>query len=184
LSHDKYDLRARDGKLICTVARAKAEQGIASGDLELWNGPSGACLRAVGSSYPAGSRHSNIVPDSRHTLHGKEATAVNPAALYRHNAGGCQAYRGVVKGIETKAVIPESGRGSFAGFPSDLRTTARRSRVVGRPIENEQTGALLPKADRRSRIDVGLAKYAPDELVDLYRRVWGTSWKPEDHPGL
>lgn len=75
LPHDSYALRARDGKLVCTVSRNRAEQGIASGVLELWDGPSGAYLRGTNLSYPAEERSSNVSPDSRHTLHGDLASA-------------------------------------------------------------------------------------------------------------
>jgi hypothetical protein len=90
LPHDSYDLRARDGKLICTVSRSRAEQGIVSGDLELWDGPSGAYLRAVNLRYPDEARSSNVSPDSRHTLHGDLASALaNVARLHHHNDRGC-----------------------------------------------------------------------------------------------
>jgi hypothetical protein len=56
LPAERYDLRGRDGKLICTVTRDRAQAGIASGVLELWSGTSGAYLRAVGLSYPEFSR--------------------------------------------------------------------------------------------------------------------------------
>jgi hypothetical protein len=52
LSHEAYDLRGRDGYLICSVARAKAEQGIAAGTLELRMNSSGAYLAAVDLGYP------------------------------------------------------------------------------------------------------------------------------------
>src|ERR1017187_9871046 len=52
LSHKAYDLRGRDGYLICSVARAKAEQGIAAGTLELRMNSSGAYLAAVDLGYP------------------------------------------------------------------------------------------------------------------------------------
>jgi hypothetical protein len=95
LSNERYDVRARDGKLIRTVDRAKAELAIASGHFELWSGPSGAYLRPVNLAYPTESRHSNMVPDSRHTLHGREATTngASLSALYRHNADGCETWR-------------------------------------------------------------------------------------------
>lgn len=90
LLNEVYDLRGRDGKVICGVPRDKAEQGIAAGQLELWRGRHGAYLRPVALSYPGESRALNINPDSRHTLHGREAVARgNPSALYDHNRRAC-----------------------------------------------------------------------------------------------
>jgi hypothetical protein len=57
LHKNHYELRGRDGKLICTVRRDRAAAGIAAGALELWHGPSGAYLRAVGLAYPEHDRH-------------------------------------------------------------------------------------------------------------------------------
>jgi hypothetical protein len=128
LSRDSYELRARDGKLICTVARAKAEQAIDSGDLELWDGPHGAYLRAAWISYPEESRQGNV--DSRHTLHGHTAAALGSAAArYCPNTRGCETYRGVVKEVKVKTGAPsESLRTFAAGYPMrDPRTTARRA---------------------------------------------------------
>ncbi len=90
LEHARYDLRSRDGAHICWVPRDRAEQGLAVGSLELWRGQGGAYLRAVGVPYPTISRKASAGPDSRHTLHGREATApANPAALYRPNYAAC-----------------------------------------------------------------------------------------------
>lgn len=88
LSHDRYDLRARDGMLICHVSRDHAERGIATGTLELWRGPDGAYLRAAASLvYPEHERrhaesHAKlpapprgavppVVYTSRHTMTGQ-----------------------------------------------------------------------------------------------------------------
>jgi hypothetical protein len=52
LSRAIYELRGRDGQLICAVGRKRAECGLRAGALELWRGPSGAYLRAAGLSRP------------------------------------------------------------------------------------------------------------------------------------
>ena len=93
LSQARYDLRARDGALLCTVTRERAEHGIRTGALELWSGPSGAYLRAVDSHYPTESRSSSIGPDSRHTYHGDTAAApANVGRLHRHNVAACNVW--------------------------------------------------------------------------------------------
>ena len=51
LSHDRYDLRGRDGAKVCDVAKDRAAKAIASGAMELWKGPSGVYLRAVDLPY-------------------------------------------------------------------------------------------------------------------------------------
>jgi hypothetical protein len=94
LSLDRYDLRARDGKLICTVSRDRAEQGIADGQLELWQGVHGAYLRPVTAAYPTASRQTDVTPDSLHPRHGRvAAAAANSSALHRHNDRGCRTWR-------------------------------------------------------------------------------------------
>jgi hypothetical protein len=59
LSHDSYDLRGRDGLLLCRVERAKAERAIIAGVLELRTDSSGAYLAAMALSYPPAARESN-----------------------------------------------------------------------------------------------------------------------------
>jgi hypothetical protein len=91
---ERYDLRGRDGKLITRVSRDRAEAGIASGALELWDGASGVYLRATGLSYPefsrAASRPVEILPPS-------SRTARLPAPTHRRVAcgrvGGHRAHR-------------------------------------------------------------------------------------------
>lgn len=57
LSRENYELRGADGKLLFTVSRDRAERGISAGDLELWNGPHGAYLRAsIRLPYPSAER--------------------------------------------------------------------------------------------------------------------------------
>jgi hypothetical protein len=56
LNRPAYDLRARDGVFICTILAAKAQEGIDTGVLELWNGPHGAYLRSADLRYPEESR--------------------------------------------------------------------------------------------------------------------------------
>src|SRR4051812_35498369 len=48
LLHDSYELRGRDGLLICRVSRHRAEEGIAAGQLVLRDGKHGAYLSAAG----------------------------------------------------------------------------------------------------------------------------------------
>ena len=132
LPHDSYDLRARDGKLICTVSRSRAEQGIASGALELWDGPSGAYLRAVNLSYPPEARPSNANPDSRHTLHGDLASAsANVSRLHHHNDRGCAEWPQPRATAEAPA--PHCGPRGFANYPvfglAGLQETARRQAI-------------------------------------------------------
>jgi hypothetical protein len=90
----QYELRAPDGKLICMVSRGRAEQGIADGKLELWDGPHGVYLRARDAKYPDSCRIAGGVPDSRHPLHGTEAnSAPNLDAVFHHNDDGCRTWR-------------------------------------------------------------------------------------------
>jgi hypothetical protein len=70
LSNPRYDLRARDGKLICTVTRESAERGIVQGCFQLWRGPAGAYLRSVGLTAPSDARPASVQQDSRKLLPG------------------------------------------------------------------------------------------------------------------
>lgn len=127
LDRARYELRGRDGRLICTVARERAAQGIASGALEMWAGPSGAYLQAPEACYPDVARFANVHPDSRHTLHGDKATApANPAALYRHNQMACNEY-----GCGSRYACPEI-EGEFSAHPEKL-TPREKVRALRQP---------------------------------------------------
>lgn len=97
LSAASYDLRGRDGKLVCTVSRGRAESGLRSGALELWRGQSGIYLRAAGLSYPssdrATSRPANLATIPR--------GAVRPVVHTSRNAA-----TGQVGSVRTRRVGP------------------------------------------------------------------------------
>jgi hypothetical protein len=52
LPHDRYDVRAGDGLLICRVSREAAEAQILAGTVEFHQGPSGAYLRPTIAGAP------------------------------------------------------------------------------------------------------------------------------------
>ena len=56
LSKPFYELRARDGRLICQVSRDRAAAGLRVGALELWSGPHGTYLRSPLARYPQNER--------------------------------------------------------------------------------------------------------------------------------
>jgi hypothetical protein len=90
-----YELRGRDGKRVCSVARGDAERGIAAGFLELWNGPAGAYLRSAALAYPERERATSRPPESRPSL---PRGAVRPVVHTSRNAacgqvGGYRARR-------------------------------------------------------------------------------------------
>ena len=63
-----YDLRGRDGKLVCSVSREQALQGVAAGSLELWSGAAGAYLRAAKLAYPEQARGASYSAGARPAL--------------------------------------------------------------------------------------------------------------------
>lgn len=89
LRHERYDLRARDGKVIATVPRERARQGIAAGILELWSGPAGAYLRAVELAPPAEARPASVQPDSRRVLPGAAPKGAIQPAVYTNRHAAC-----------------------------------------------------------------------------------------------
>jgi hypothetical protein len=89
LLHQSYDLRARDGKVIATVSRERAQRGIAAGALELWKGPAGAYLRSALLSRPAEARSTSVQPDSRNVLPGALPKGVIPPVIYSRRHATC-----------------------------------------------------------------------------------------------
>lgn len=71
LLHERYDVRAADGRQICTVSRDAAAAQIAGGTVELVQGPSGAYLKPTSLAYPHEPRHTHMEPDSRSTQPGE-----------------------------------------------------------------------------------------------------------------
>lgn len=89
LLHERYDLRAADGTLICSVARDAAARELAAGRVELRQGSSGAYLRPVARE---------VLPEDR-AHHGGHRTWRGPVqpgsgapARYSHADQVCAGY--------------------------------------------------------------------------------------------
>jgi len=82
-----YELRALDGKRICSIGREAAERGLADGRLELWAGRHGVYLRYKGLPYPDQPRDPNRLSTDSHPQAPKGA--IRPVVLNRrHPATG------------------------------------------------------------------------------------------------
>lgn len=71
LLHSRYDVRAADGRRICTVSRDAAAIQIAAGTVELVQGESGCYLTRTSLAYPLEPRHTHTEPDSRNMQPGE-----------------------------------------------------------------------------------------------------------------
>jgi len=80
---------ARDGKVIATVPRERARQGIAAGALELWSGPAGAYLRAVELAAPTEARPASVQFDSRRAVPGTPPKGAIQPVIYSNKHATC-----------------------------------------------------------------------------------------------
>jgi len=90
LLRQRYDLRAADGLLICTVTRDAAARQIAAGVVELRQGRSGAYLQPVArEALPEGRTYQG----GRRTWHGPVRPGVEGPARYAHADQVCAGYQ-------------------------------------------------------------------------------------------
>jgi hypothetical protein len=87
---DRYEVRAADGLLLCTVSRDAAARQIAAGTVELAYGRHGAYLRPIAASTPTPERDTHR--GGRRTWHGPLEPGQGAPARYRHAAEVCEGY--------------------------------------------------------------------------------------------
>jgi hypothetical protein len=90
LLHHRYDVRAADGLLLCTVSRDAAAREIAAGTVELCQGPHGAYLRpAANGPLPDNRTHHG----GHRTWHGPVEPGQGAPANYDHARFVCKRWR-------------------------------------------------------------------------------------------
>jgi len=89
LLQERYDLRAADGLLLCSVSRDAAVREIGAGTVELCHGRHGAYLRPTAAGpLPDGRTHHG----GRRTWHGPAEPGQGAPARYRHDTDVCNGY--------------------------------------------------------------------------------------------